>query len=80
MLSEDPNSNLERVYHLKLWLKERPGCAHLLGASHSHMMPRSQRQHLSRCAGSHWVCCYFIRDRKDGHKELTTGRVLATLL
>lgn len=25
MLSEDPNSNLERVYHLKLWLKERPG-------------------------------------------------------
>lgn len=47
MLSEDPNSNLERVYHLKLWLKERPGCAHLLGASHSHMMPRSQRQHLS---------------------------------
>lgn len=47
MLSEDSNSHLKRVYHFRLQLKGRPGRAELLDASHSHMGPRSQRQHLS---------------------------------
>lgn len=53
----------------------------ILDASHSHMMPRSQRQHLSpMCWVTLGMLLLCIRDRKDGHKELTTGQVLATLL
>lgn len=84
MLSEDPNSLTHTlrgcVCHLQLWLKGRPECAQLLGASQSHMMPDPRGNTCPRCAGSLWARCYSVRDWKGGHKELTTGQVLATLL
>lgn len=78
LLREASNSHLKRVYHFKQCHKGRPGHAQLLDASLSHMVPRSQRHHLSPM----WMCwvtlgMWLLCQRPEGW-PLTTGQVLAT--